>query len=84
MHLSEYVVVLAIIGMAATLASAKARRLLLMFAIQVSPFVILVRPYETSAAVMYLAPAFLSLVAFFVSRRSRHKQQPGHTIGNVA
>jgi hypothetical protein len=84
MHLSRYVVVLAIIGTAATLASAKARRLLLLFAIGVSPFVILVRPYETSAAVMYLAPAVLSLVVFVISRRSRHKQLPGHEIGNVA
>ena len=43
MHLSRSLVVLAIIAMAATLASAKARRLLLLFAIPFSPFVILVR-----------------------------------------
>jgi hypothetical protein len=72
-RLSRYLMVLAIIGIAATLASAKARRLLLLLAIPVSPFVILVRPYGMSPAVMYLAPAFLSLVAFFVSRRSMHK-----------
>jgi hypothetical protein len=85
LHLNGYLVVLGVIAMAATLlVSAKARKLLLLFAIPVSPFVILVRPYETSAAVMYLAPAVLSLVVFVISRRSRHKQQPGHTIGNVA
>ena len=39
-HISRYLVPLAIIGIAATLASAKARRLLLLFAIPVSPFVV--------------------------------------------
>jgi hypothetical protein len=85
MHLSWSVVVLAIIAMAATLASAKARRLLLLFAIPVSPFVILlVHPYETSAAVKYLAPAFLSLVTLFVSRRSRRKPSATGDLGQVA
>jgi hypothetical protein len=83
-RLSRYLMVLAIIGIAATLASAKARRLLLLLAIPVSPFVILVRPYGMSPAVMYLAPAFLSLVAFFVSRRYRHKPLAGGDLGTIA
>lgn len=84
MHFNRYVVVLALIGMAGTLASAKARRLLLLFTIPASPLVIFIQRYDGSPDLMYLAPAVLSLVAFFVSRRSRHKQQPDHTIGNVA
>ncbi len=83
-HVSRYLIALAIAAGAGTLASAKARRLLLLFAIPLSPFVIFIRPYETSVLVMYLAPGFMSLIAFFVSGRSRHKQQPDQTIGNVA
>jgi hypothetical protein len=85
MHLNRYVVVLALIGAAGTLVSPSARRLLLLFAIPASPFLLMLIPrYEASPDLMYLAPAFVSLVAFFVSRRFRHKQQPDHTIGNVA
>jgi hypothetical protein len=85
MHLNRYVVVLALIGVAGTLVSPKARRLLLLFAIPVSPFLIILIPrYEASPDLIYVAPAFPSLVAFLISRRSRHKQQPDHTIGNVA
>jgi hypothetical protein len=82
-HVSGYLIALAIAAGAGTLASAKARRLLLLFAIPVSPFVFY-RSYGTSPVWFYLAPALVSLVAFFVSRRSRHNQQPDQTIGNVA
>lgn len=64
------VLAIAAVGALATLASAKVRRLLLVMAIPVSPFVIfLTRPAERSPDVMYLAPAFLSVIVFFVSRR---------------
>jgi hypothetical protein len=84
MHFNRYLLVLAFIGMAATLASAKARRLLLLFAIPVSPFVTALPPYGTSPAGSYLAPAVPSLVAFFLSRRSRHKPAADASIGSVA
>jgi hypothetical protein len=43
-----------------------------------------VHPYETSAAVKYLAPAFLSLVTLFLSRRSRRKPAATSDLGQVA
>jgi hypothetical protein len=84
MHVSRYLVLAAMIGMAATLASAKVRRLLLLFAIPVAPFIALVRPYEEQPDVIYLAPALLSLVAFFASRRSVHERLAGRGLGKVA
>lgn len=83
-HVSGYLVLAAIIGLAATLASAEARRLLLLFAIPIAPFVVLVRPYREPPEVMYLAPALLSLVAFFASRRSVHDRMAGRGLGKVA
>jgi hypothetical protein len=84
MHVGRYLVLATIIGMAATLASAKVRRLLLLFAIPIAPFTALVRPYEEPRDVIYLAPALLSLVAFFASRRSVHERLAGRGLGKVA
>jgi hypothetical protein len=83
-HFSGYLVLATIIWMAATLASAKVRRLLLLFAIPIAPFVVLVRPYDEPPDVMYLAPALLSLVAFFASRRSVHGRLAARGLGKVA
>jgi hypothetical protein len=84
MHFSRYLVLATIVGLAATLASAKTRRLLLLFAIPIAPFIALVRPYEEPPDVMYLAPALLSVVAFFASRRSVHDRLAGRGLGKVA
>ena len=83
-HVSWYLVVLAIVATAATLASPNVRRLLLLFAVPVSPFVILIRPYVWPPGMMYLAPGLLSLVAFFVSRRSRQKPPASGDLANIA
>jgi hypothetical protein len=75
-YVSRHWLVLAVLAAAATLASAKARRVVLLFAIPVSAFVVVVRPSEAPDA-MYLAPALVAVVAFFVSRRSVHERLTG-------
>jgi len=69
---------IALIGALATLISAKARRLLLLFAIPVSSFAILLSPSAlVQPNLMYLAPALLAAVVFFVSRERRSRSRAG-------
>ena len=71
LRLAGYLVALLAVTIAVTLIPAKARRLLLLFAIPASPFVIFIRPWETSSAWMYWAPGVMSAIAFLASRRYR-------------
>jgi hypothetical protein len=67
----KYLALLAVVTAAATLVSARTRRLLLLFAIPGSPLVD-VTSYPDSTLGMYLTPAFVALIAFVISRRSWH------------
>jgi hypothetical protein len=69
---------IAVLGAVATLASAKARRLLLLFAIPVSSFAILLSsPTRVQPNLMFLPPALLSLLVFVVSRRRASGSEVG-------
>jgi hypothetical protein len=67
-HLGPYVQAVVIVAMLATLISARARRLLLLFAIPASPFAVVWRPWETQG-LLYRAPVVLGLLALVLSRQ---------------
>jgi hypothetical protein len=72
-HVGKTIVALVILAAAATLTSARARRVLLVFAIPVAPFIVALRPSQSPDS-MYWAPAILAVITFFISRRSVHER----------
>lgn len=69
---AKYYLPLAIVATAATLVSAKTRRVVLIFAIPAAPFVTwYVTRYPKSTTEMFLAPAVVALITFVISRTRR-------------
>jgi hypothetical protein len=69
---ARYYLLLAIVATSATLVSAKTRRVVLLFAIPVAPFVTWYGSgYPKSTAGMFLVPALIALITFVISRRRR-------------
>jgi hypothetical protein len=68
----KYYLLLAVVATAATLASAKTRRVVLLFTIPVAPFVTWDEMrYPKSTIGMFLVPALLALITFVISRSRR-------------